>query len=240
MAIERKLAVWDFDNTMREGFLFLELSEDQERQGLVKVGCATKLHEDVARLKAGEFEYEDFAQLLLEDWAEGLEGTRYNKALSHAEEFIQRSEHQPYPFVRQWMRILGVSHDSYIVTAEPQFVAEAVTISVGAKGHFSTHFNVDPQGVFMGSVGSSLARGIDKLTVVDSLLKIYGKDDSVAFGDSIGDMDMLDAVENAVCVQPSDELREVARSRRWLITNPKEMHEHYFLRLNPGTFGRLS
>lgn len=60
----------------------------------------------------------------------------------------------------------------------------------------------------------------EKLAAIINLLGQYGKEESLAFGDSEGDIAMLDAVEHAFCVNATTELRDYGSNKKWHFETP--------------------
>lgn len=115
------------------------------------------------------------------------------------------------------------THDIYLVTAEPQFVTQAVKNIFPIAGAAYSEFEV-VGGVFTGEA-NVLASGQDKSSAIENLLTGYTLEESFGFGDSVSDIDMLEKTSFPICIRrPKQEsnlaLRRYARSKGWNIVNP--------------------
>ena len=60
----------------------------------------------------------------------------------------------------------------------------------------------------------------------------YGKRSSFAFGDSEGDIGMLETVQHPICVNASSGLQKVASEKGWNIKKPEEVEDFVIMLLN--------
>ena len=162
------------------------------------------------------------AQGLLRYWPEGLKEKKVEDVVNNAQEFFQTEGKKFLPFVQESINLLNPTHDTYFVTAEPQFVAEEVARIHTATGYFSTIFETK-DGVFTGNVSSSLARKEDKGNALKELMGTHTREQSIAFGDSDNDMDMLEGVEYPICVNPNEGLQKKAKEKGWHIKKPEDI-----------------
>ena len=92
------------------------------------------------------------------------------------------------------------------------------------SGIYSSHFEVKDD-VFTGNVDKILWHRDDKHKIIQSIMEHHDNTDSFAFGDSEGDIEMLNSVTYAICINPSDGLREVAIERGWHVCDPDNVLE---------------
>ena len=55
--------------------------------------------------------------------------------------------------------------------------------------------------------------------IVAELLNKYGKDGSMAVGDSENDADMLDKVKYPLVMEPNEKLEQIAKAKNWEVVN---------------------
>ena len=79
---------------------------------------------------------------------------------------------------------------------------------------FSSRFGVELDGRFDGSVSSVLGSK-QKGEITQGLAAHSSR--SFAFGDSEGDIGMLELVDEAICIKPTPELRSHAMEQGWTI-----------------------
>jgi HAD superfamily hydrolase (TIGR01490 family) len=103
-----------------------------------------------------------------------------------------------------------------LVTGGLDFVMAPLAEHVGAADVIATHL-VERNGVFTGEIdGPPLADG-RKAELMRAYAEKHGIDlaESYAYGDSYGDLPMLECVGHAVAVSPDERLRPVAVERGW-------------------------
>lgn len=225
---ERKIALYDIDKTSYEEFLLLDIVRYQRRHDILPEEVSSSIERDVTLYNTRDsnnnrlLSYEQMAQNVLQYWTRGLKGKTEKQVVDNAKEFFQTEGRKFFPFVQESIDLLKPTHDTYFVTAEPQFLAEEVVNMHQATGYFSTIFEVK-DGVFTGNLSSSLATREDKGNVLKQLLLTHPKEQSFAFGDSDNDINMLAGVEYPICVNPNDELTKIATERDWAIKKPEEV-----------------
>ena len=107
--------------------------------------------------------------------------------------------------------------DTYLVTAAPQELAEAIAKSLGMTGAIGTRSEVDDAGVYTGQMAGPLMHGPEKAKAVEALAAEKGYDlhECHAYSDSKNDLPLLEAVGHAHAVNPDADLRRIARARGW-------------------------
>lgn len=140
----------------------------------------------------------------------------YAQTVQLTRTFLDTQQDRFFPYIKTALRRLVSTHDLYFVTAEPQFVTEALGVLYPVCGSVSSRFEV-VQSKFNGRVEHSLASSIAKQAAIDHLIRRYPYGGSVVYGDSEGDIGMLGSVEQAFCVRPTAFLRAHARSCNWNI-----------------------
>jgi len=222
----RNVVLFDIDRTAYDGFLLLPLVEQQARDGIIN----TSSHQDIIELlnqyEAGTLAYSEMVQNVLLQFARALEGKSVQEVTNHTEEYLRNDGNKFYPYVGKVIELLASSHDSYFVTAEPQFVSEATQEIFGATGSISTMFSVD-RGKFTGMIDSALSSSQHKADAINLILTEHILEGSFAFGDSEGDIHMLAGVEYPVCVNPTAGLLETAQTRNWFVASSPDVIPAY-------------
>ena len=208
--MRERAACFDIDGTLAKGMLFVPLMKSEHESGLLGADSFQNIQELLGKYKSGEIAYEDAVDKLLVAHAEGLKGASYEAVRTHAETFLRGDEQLLFRgFGRAAIDLLRADQQLLVVTAEPQYLADAVGSLFGMDGYISSEYGV-VQDVFTGVVTKSLAHRSAKLEALQSY------DVSYAFGDSEGDIDMLEQADRSFCISPTPGLRDVAEARHWL------------------------
>lgn len=212
---ERKIALYDIDKTSYMGYLIIDFVGYQVSTGTLKKETLEKIKEEDGLNKAGQKGYEEMAQDMLIHWAKDLKDKSILNVEKEIHDFFETPDGNKFlPFVKESINLLNPTHDTYFVTAEPQFVAEEVSRIHQATGFISTLFEVK-DGLFTGNISLSLAKSEDKGNEVGKLIQTHAHKDSFAFGDSRRDKEMLERVEYPICVNPNSELVKIRDEKGW-------------------------
>lgn len=220
--MKRKAALIDIDGTIYDGFTIMDLALDQQKTGFLSDTTISKLFSIYEKYKSGTVPYEETAHMALIAWGHGLKNQRYNDIEAHTKAFFD-AHHKLHSFAPKLVDILEKKgYDSTIVTGEPQFIGEYFTEKIDAQYCLSSVYEVD-QGTFTGKTLASLGTREGKREAIKSLHISLSK--SVSFGDSEGDIDMLELTDIPFCVNPSKSLQRVADERGWIVVNEKNILE---------------
>lgn len=226
---ERNIALFDIDKTAYEGYLLFRIVQKQAKDGLISAESEKNVELVKKAYADGNLEYESMVEGVLNKWAEGLKDKSVEEIASHAEKYLRGEGNKFYPYVLKVIKLIEDTHDIFFVTAEPQFVASKTTEIYGAQGFLSTEFEIE-NGMFTGKVNSALSHGPHKLQAIKELLSSHSKERSFAFGDSEGDIEMLEAVEYPVCINPTAKLAKKAREKGWFTSNSPNKDVPIFVR----------
>lgn len=220
----RKIALFDIDNTIYDGFSIIGLTEYQVKKGLVSHEAQKKLELIHKAYKKGKLDYETATTQVLHVWTENLQGQRLEDLVKNAKEFFEKNRKNFFPYSFPVIAKLLGNYDVYFVTGEPQFVGLAVQKIFRATGFLSSIVEIK-DGILTGKVEKELTKSKNKNLEVRRLMDRYSKDKSIALGDSEGDIGMLEEVEIVVCVNPKEDFAKYARSRNWAILRDEEIEE---------------
>jgi len=112
-------------------------------------------------------------------------------------------------------KLLG--HDTWLVTAAPMEIAEAVSRQIGMTGGLGTRSEIT-DGKFSGKLINEMLHGVHKARVLQDLSQKHNYDlqRSFAYSDSVNDLPMLLSVGNPLVVNPNEDLARIARKNSWV------------------------
>jgi HAD superfamily hydrolase (TIGR01490 family) len=220
---DRKIAFFDIDKTAYDGFLLFPMIDAQAKIGLITVNSQDAINGILSDFELGKIAYSEMVRRTLDQYAKSLSGRSAEDVLDATRKYLTGEGNRFYPYVQQVIGQIRDTHDVFFVTAEPQFVADATNDIYHADGAISTIFTVR-DGIFTGDIDNALSSGQHKADAIAHLLASHNTQDSLAFGDSEGDIGMLDAVDYAICINPSPGLQEVAEQKKWFVSfSPQEV-----------------
>lgn len=225
---ERSFALFDIDNTIYQGYVIFGLAQAEVDVKLFPKEVLKQLYEDTNLYVQKKILYADYANQAMTHWAEGLVGKSYNEVLIHAKDFLRNNQKNFFNFFKVLTKRLADKHDLYLVTAEPEFVCQAIGNMFPITGSVASKFYVS-DGRFTG-MARVLATSQDKGLAIDSMLASHTTDNSIAFGDSSSDVDMLERATYKICVDhPKSTLRDIALERGpdkgWFVVQAEDIVE---------------
>lgn len=228
--VERSCALFDIDNTIYQGYLIFDLAQAQVEAKLLPERSLDQLHKDTELYSSGQIAYETYAEQAMTHWAQGLVGNpdTYKRVMTHTQEYLRNNREKFFNFFEVLTRRLADTHDLYLVTAEPGFVCQVIRSMFPITGFAASKFSVS-RGSFTG-MARVLATSQDKAMAINLILASHNVDNSIAFGDSSSDVDMLERAAYKICVDhPRSTLRDIALERGpgrgWFVVQPESVIE---------------
>lgn len=222
---QRKIALFDIDKTIYDGYMIFPLAEYFFAQKIIKKETVDRLYQDLVLYRSQEVDYETTIENFNLHFARGLKNHSPDALLNATAALLKNREAGNfYTFVQPLLKLLRKTHDIYFVTGELQFVGKAVADFFSVEGYISSEMEVK-DAVFTGNIGKSLAKKEGKSSAVESLFTAYPPNNSMAFGDSEGDMEMLARVDHAFCINATEGLLKVASLRQWNVVTPDSVIE---------------
>lgn len=221
----KKVALFDLDNTVYNGFSVIGLIESEILHGFFSFTEVIDLVDNMQKYRSGKLDYETAMTNGLNQWAKGLAGKRYTDVLDHAKKYYTKHKKSFFPYVSKLIPKIKKTHDIYFITGEPQFVGESLLTIFNVNGFYSSVME-EKNGIFTGEVINALSNNNGKKKAVSELLKNYDTKGSIAFGDSEGDIAMLEMVEHPICINSSKKLKEIGLVKKWLMVTPENIEKN--------------
>lgn len=214
-----ELVLFDADGTLHDGFSIFPLYDKFAQAGLVDAADNAKLTEVYAAYNEGDLEYKAFATQTLELAAMALRGKPVQQTSSISEGFFKNPRFAWYDYVRPTLiRAAKANASTVLLTAEPQFIAGSIQRALRLTASQGSVFGFEDYGrVFSGEVVHVLGSA-EKGEITGRLVGNIPK--SIAFGDSEGDIGMLEQVDRAICISPTPQLAQHAAAKGWEVRNP--------------------
>ncbi len=173
--------------------------------------------------------YEDYAELVLNELARGLEGNPQADVYDIASRTLLEQKDTFYPYGQRLIDRIRPTHDTLLVTANADFYAEVFTRHFKVDGFKATVLETEG-GLYTGRVANHMTRSEHKHQATLDVFKKYSHNQSIALGDSEGDAGMLSLVEIPVAVDPDEKLLEQTQSH-WIVATPETVESQLYSRL---------
>jgi len=217
--VKPRIALFDLDNTLLTGDSDVLWCDFLMNEGVLERAEFAARNADMeARYKAGTVSAQEFAGFYLETvkgrTPESLEDLRRRFL---REVVAPRISHDATDLVR---RHRDAGEHCVITTATSRFITELTASHLGIEHLIAIEPEI-AQGVFTGRANGVLNMREGKVARLHDWLQARGEklDDyaSVAYSDSINDRPLLEAVDEAVVVDPDAKLLAVALERGWRV-----------------------
>jgi phosphoserine phosphatase len=193
-----KIAVADWDNTMRRGFTMSDWVSFLAVRDLFPAATADRIRSGVAAYQAGESSYQVLAETVTELYAAGLAGQGVAAVATASHDFVRADEQNLYRFVRPMMRRLrelglplivvsGCPTEPLRAYGDQLEISEVYGLAVRrAGGRYLPTLDLNP------TLAEEKSKVVAELAARAQI--------ALALGDSAADLPLLEAAANRVLV----------------------------------------
>ena len=214
-----KLAIFDFDGTLSRGYIWMAFLDYLNANGLYPDTFYDKQMLLAEENRQGRLGYDEWCDKCGDLWAKAFAGVPHSKVSNSASRFFRSFRKNIYASSYKLVdAIKGAGFTPVIVSAAPYEAIRLGARDPGVGKVYATELETK-HGICTGKAANPLYRHGKKLKAIKTLSRKYGLAGSAGFGDSIGDKDLLENVEFPIALNPSPELRKLAKRRRWLIAS---------------------
>ena len=228
---DKSVAFFDIDGTLTDGFTIFSFAEFLRGKNLFLPSCFNLMQQDwtiYQSSKRAELDYHEFAVNLVDHYAQGLEGQNADDVGSFSSNFLDAAlenrldGYQIRGFARDLVEMMNVVARTVAISGSPWESLAGLTAYMNFQEVHATLLEVG-QGQFTGRVDRNMAVRESKAGLVSSYLtRDINLKTSFAFGDSVQDVPLLEAVGNAFVLGGNQELRLIAGQRGWTVMPPQK------------------
>jgi len=212
------LAFFDVDQTLYGGNsnkLFLEYLTKTVKPN---DPLSQEIWQKEAQFIRGEFDYNQATIYFLGATAQLVKGFHPEVVSTWVRKLFP--EPQPFfPWVRSLLEYLrSQNYRIYLVSGAPAVVVEELARQLGVEHYFATEFLLDTNGVYSGEI-DLMNHESKRSKLVETVKKISGNHQVLSFGDSPGDVPLLEAADIGFVVQPdhNPEMVELSQKNNWVV-----------------------
>jgi len=217
--MKRKVAFFDLDGTLGRGQQIVNFINLLCERGIYPMELRKKLDKTQNEWSNRTGSFSDFIFEAVNIFHQNIRGQNYNKFRELAEENAENHWKQIYSFTSKLIDYLRAEGCFLVLISHaPKIIIHPFAKKYGFDKMYGRFLETDAQGNFTGGLLFE-DMIIDKAKIVDHVIKKYNFSlvDSVAVGDSEGDISMLSAVERPLCMNPNSELYKYAKQKNWPI-----------------------
>lgn len=215
---QTKLAVFDIDGTIFRSSLVIELSHALVDAGIFPKAAKNEIAKEYLAWLNRQGTYEAYINQVVKIYLKHIKGRQYNKVKHVAEAVIKYQKDRTYRFTRDLIKKL--KKQNYLLAAisgSPSYIVEAYAKTIGFDVFFGTELEI-LNGKFTGKI-SNLDSAYRKAEIVKNLAQKHNINlkNSIAVGDTEGDIKMLSLVGKPIAFNPNFELAKVAKQKKWTV-----------------------
>lgn len=213
----QKIAVFDIDGTLVRGSIGADFVKALAKEGLFPIAELDTIRQAVSDEEHGRISYEERGRIIIRAWARGLTGSDAKKIREAARRFVRTHTkiHSDATATVRFLKKRG--YRTVAISRAFTEILEALNHTVRIDDLIGTEFE-KKRDIFTGKLLNQMWRPRIKGRIVRAYAKEHGiaLHDSIAFGNSVHDIPVLEVVEHPVCVHPTDDLARKARKTGWL------------------------
>ena len=213
----RKVAFFDIDGTLFRSSLLIELVEACVQEEIFSREAQKGYEKECIAWKNRDGAYELYIDALVKVFMQEIRGVHYKKFLEIGRKMVAAQGRQTYRYTRDLIGDLR-SKGYYIVAVSqsPKTILDEFCMTHGFDKVYGRLYEIGPQDRFTGVV-TDLEFIRDKAKIVERVFATnnFSRENSIAVGDTDGDIPMLASVEMPICFNPNMKLYQHARENKW-------------------------
>jgi HAD superfamily hydrolase (TIGR01490 family) len=228
--MEQRVAFFDIDGTIFRSSLLIELVEGLVREGVFPAEAKEAYADEHDAWWNREGSYETYINAVIASYLEHIKGVYYGDLADVGRRVVAVQRRRVYRYTRDLIKKL--KQEGYYLVAisqSPKTVLDDFCVQYGFDKVYGRVYELGPQDRFTGVVvDEHLIKNKSSIVkrVFDNLPSLR-KEESIAVGDTEGDISLLESVENPICFNPNNVLYQHARRRQWeVVVERKDVIYH--------------
>lgn len=218
MSEARKFAVFDIDGTLIRWQLYHAIVNQLAKQGAIPPVANEKIH--AARMtwknRSGDKSFGEYEMTLVKSYWSSLKSitpAEHDKAIATV---FEEYKDQVYTYTRDLIRELKTKdYLLFAISGSHQEIIDKLAYHYGFDAAIGQVHEVK-NGHYSGEHTTPM---LNKGRELDKLIKKFNvtKKGSLAIGDSVSDIELLEMAENPIAFNPNKDLYETARAKGWRV-----------------------
>lgn len=216
--MKQKVAFFDIDGTVFRSSLLIELVEALIGEGIFPAQAAEEYEEEREAWRNREGSYEVYIEAIIKTYLAHIKGVYYGDVADIGRQVVASKRRRVYRYTRDLIKKL--KQEGYYLVAisqSPKTLLDDFCLQYGFDKVYGRVYELGPQDRFTGVViDEHLIR--NKASIVKRVFDHNPNltpDDSVAVGDTEGDIPLLASVQNPICFNPNKILHAEAKRMKW-------------------------
>lgn len=211
-------AFFDIDGTVFRSSLLIELVESLINDGVFPLAARERYIDEYHVWKDREGSYEDYIEAVVATFVENIKGVHYGDFADIGRHVVDEQSKHVYRYTRGLLQDLK-QRGYYLVaiSQSPKTILDEFCDQYGFDKVYGRVYEIGPQDRFTGAIHDEhLIQNKANIVkrVFDRNPDLH-QDESLAVGDTDGDITLLEAVQNQICFNPNKKLYTHAKRVGW-------------------------
>lgn len=227
----KKYAFFDVDQTIYNGYLTSSFTNYLGKEKLIDKKFLELNIQLQDEYEKGLLSYNDSVVKIISLQAEALKGKRKNDISKITDHFLIENN-RFFPYAKELFKMLYKSNfQSYLISGAASPLIEAVGRLFNIDKYFASELELI-ENFYTGKVIKFLNAENKHNTIKNIIGEEIKKHFSLAFGDSLGDIEMLSIVNHAFVINPHQkEMIEISKNNKWFLVTSKNIISYVKLML---------
>lgn len=216
--MQQKVAFFDIDGTLFRSSFLVELVHMLIKEGKFPKEAQEEFQSLYEAWWNREGDYEEYIDAVVTTFVKYIRGVHYGDLADIGRRIVAVQHRRVYRYTRDLIKRL--KQEGYFLVAisqSPKTVLDDFCTQYGFDKVYGRIYEIGPQDCFTGVIADEhLIR--NKASIVKRVFEHHpelSREDSVAVGDTEGDIPLLESVENPICFNPNQALYNHAKRMKW-------------------------
>jgi HAD superfamily hydrolase (TIGR01490 family) len=217
--MQQKVAFFDIDGTVFRSSLLIELVEALITAGIFPPSARTDFEREFIAWRYREGGYEDYINAVVRAFVQHIKGVHYGDFADVGRQVVAENHKVVYRYTRDLIDKLKRQHYYVVaISQSPKTILDEFCKNYGFDKVYGRMYELGPTDKFTGKVTDEEII-MSKANVVKRVLadETFTIENSVAVGDTEGDITMLDMVAMPICFNPNNALYQHAKRMGWKV-----------------------
>ena len=226
----KQFAVFDFDGTLREGHITQSFRDRLFKENLFNRQEHSFQEKLFNQHRAGKLPYQEWTDKWAISWGRSLQGFSQDAVLAVANEVFEETKNTLFHSSHELIQFFNDRNfETLILSGGASEVIEQFSKHLGIHYSIATELEI-VNGIYTGRLLSNTHTSEGKGIALQTFLKKHGVDQpTFSFGDSTGDIAILEQAKHPVALNPDKELAKIAAEKNW----PTKTYDNIINYLNP-------
>lgn len=213
----RPVAFFDIDGTLFRSSLLIEVVEQMIEEGVFDPTTRDGYRDEYQAWLNREGSYETYISAVIAAYIEAIKGVHYGAFADVGKRVVATQQRRVYRYTRDLIQEL--KEEGYFLVAisqSPKTILDTFCTAYGFEKVYGRIYEIGPTDRFTGEVAQEHLIA-NKAAIVNRVFQheLVDPEQSIAVGDTDGDIPLLEAVTHPICFNPNQTLYQHAKRRGW-------------------------